>query len=75
MKIKIRVDRVRFTILVPLWMGSVAIRCIPERTIGEQQKRAALVVFKSCRRTLKDYKGLKIVDIETANGEIVTITV
>ena len=75
MIVSIKSKDFNLTLPVPLFMGSVAIRCIPKKQLNEQQKKIALQVFKAVKGSLKGYKGLKVVEVISQNGEHITVTI
>ena len=74
MRIRIKVDRVNWWVPVPLGLGGVAIRIGTKGRVPDVERKLILQVYKSCKKELKKYKGLRIVEVETANGERVVIT-
>lgn len=75
MIISIKSEEFKLTLPVPLFMGSVIIRCIPKKQLNKQQKKIALQLFKEVKSNLKGYKGLKVVEIKSQSGENITITI
>lgn len=75
MIISIKSEEFKLTLPVPLFMGSVIIRCIPKKQLNKQQKKIALQLFKEVKSSLKGYKGLKVVEIKSQSGENITITI
>lgn len=75
MKVTVREGTHNFKIPIPLFLGSIAIRCIPKDTISKEQKDLAIKVFKALKRDIKKYKGINIVEVKTANGEEVIISI
>lgn len=57
MIVSIKSEGFNLTLPIPLSMGSVAIKCIPNKFLNTQEKKLALQLFKSVKGTLKDYKG------------------
>lgn len=75
MKVSIRSQELKLTLPVPLFMGSVIIRCTPKEKLNNQQKKMALQLFKTVKYSLKGYKGLKLVEVLTKKGDHITITI
>ncbi len=75
MIVSIKSKDFNLTLPVPLFMGSVAIRGIPKKKLNDQQKKIALQVFKAVKGSLKSYKGLKVVEVISQNGENITVTI
>ncbi len=75
MIVSIKSEDFNLTLPIPLSMGSVAIRCIPKKYLNNQQKKIALQLFKAVKGSLKDYKGLKIVEVVSQNGEYISVKI
>lgn len=75
MKIRIKADKINLYIPVPLWAGGIAIRIGLRDKLDKEQRRMVLESYKVCKKHLKAYKGLELVNVETANGEKVRITI
>lgn len=75
MKVSIRVENKKFSIPVPITIGTIVIRCISKKYITKEQKILVIESLKIIRKELKKYKGIKIVEVDTASGEHVSITV
>lgn len=75
MKIYIKAEKIKITIPVPLNMGSMFIRCIPNKYITKEEKVLALKAFKAIKHSLKQCNGMTIVEIESSTGEEIRITV
>lgn len=75
MIVSIKSENFNLTLPLPLSMGSVIIRCIPKEQINNQQKKIALQLFKAIKGSLKDYKGLKVVEVVSQSGEHITVTI
>ncbi|MBM6860319.1 hypothetical protein H9X78_07415 [Clostridium saudiense] len=75
MIVSIKSEGFNLTLPIPLSMGSVAIKCIPNKFLNTQEKKLALQLFKSVKGTLKDYKGLKIVEVISHNGEHILVKI
>lgn len=75
MKISIKTPEISFTIPVPLGVGSFAIRYIPINDLSKEQRLFIAHLLKICKKSLKKHKGLEIVNIESARGEKIKITV
>lgn len=76
MRVSMRSKELKFkvTLPVPLSMGGIVIRCIPKEKLSNEQKKIALQIFKGLKGTLKAYRGLKIVEVESQSGEYISIT-
>lgn len=75
MIVSIKSKDLNLTLPVPLFMGTVIIRFIPKKHLNNNQKKIALQLFKSVKSSLKDYKGLKVVEIVSQSGEHITVTI
>lgn len=75
MIVSIKSKELNLTLPVPLSMGSIVIKCIPKKQLNNQQKKIALKLFKALKGSLKGYKGLKVVEIISQNGEHITVTI
>lgn len=75
MKISIKAEKINITIPVPLNMGSMFIRYIPNKYITKDEKALALKAFKAIKHSLKQCKGITIVEIESSTGEVIRIKV
>lgn len=88
MRVVVRTPDLRWPIRVPipLSMAGVAVNFIPERELEKAREKApaefrALLtkpmlryLVGECVHTLKEYRGLEIVHVESADGDIVSIT-
>lgn len=73
------------SIPIPLCLGGLVVRLIPESMLAQSRestpealrplltKPALRVLLRACRRGLKGYKGLELVHAESAGGESVSI--
>ena len=75
MKIRIKADKMNLYIPVPLWAGGLAIRIGLRHTLDKEQRKIVLKSYKVCKKHLKRYKGLELVNVETSTGEKIRITV
>lgn len=75
MKVSIKSEGFNLNLPIPLSAGSIAIRCIPNKFLNKKEKKLALKLFKIVKSSLKDYKGLKIVEVISQNGEHIKVTV
>lgn len=75
MIVSIKSKEFNLTLPVPLSMGGIIIRCIPKKQLNAEQKKIALQLFKTVKSSLKSYKGLKIVEVVSQNGEHITVTI
>ena len=75
MIVSIKSNELNLTLPVPLSIGSVIIRFIPKKYLNNKQKIIVLQLFKAVKGSLKDYKGLKIVEVLSQSGEHITITI
>lgn len=75
MIVSIKSKEFNLTLPVPLSMGGLIIRCIPKKQLNKQQKKIALQLFKAVKGSLKGYKGLKVVEVQSQNGEHITIKI
>ena len=75
MKVNIRSKEVKLFIPVPLSLVSIGVRLIPDKEISKEDKKIILTMINSCKKELKRYKGLEIVNISSANGDKIIIRV
>lgn len=75
MIVSIKSEEFNLTLPVPLFMGGIIIRCIPQKQLNNHEKKIALQLFKAVKGSLKDYKGLKVVEVVSQSGEHITITI
>ena len=85
MKIKIRTEKIRFSIAVPTSMAAWAAKKIPQSAIDAMRKKTAepyrqLVtrenfrfLLNACSEELKASKGLEAVHVEAADGTFVSV--
>ncbi|MCB6993966.1 hypothetical protein LI177_10780 [bacterium 210820-DFI.6.37] len=85
MKIKIRTEKIRFSIAVPTSMAAWAAKKIPQSAIDAMRKKTAepyrqLVtrenfrfLLNACSEELKANKGLEAVHVEAADGTFVSV--
>ena len=85
MKIKIRSEKVRFSLSIPTGMAAWAVKKIPQPAIDSMRRKTRepyrqLVtrdnfrfLLNACSEELKANKGLEVVHIETADGTFVSI--
>lgn len=79
MKIKIKTEKAKFTLWFPTSLLcskltlSIALHASKETIeFNDKQKEMVIAILKKCK---KEYKHVRLVDVETADGEIVQITV
>ena len=75
MKIKINSKDTNLSIPVPLSLASTCIRLIPNKEISKEDKKTILAMIKYCKKELKNYKGLEVVNITSEDGDKVKIIV
>lgn len=75
MKIILKVENKTFKIPVPISLATFALRLVPEKILSKSNKKLALVLLKKCKKELKLYKGLDIVEIKSSAGEEIRISV
>lgn len=75
MIISIKSEGFNLTLPIPLSMGSVAIKFIPNKFLNTEEKKLALQLFKSVKNTLKNYKGLKILEVISHTGEHILVKI
>ena len=88
MRVLVRDPGMRFPIRIPipLGMAGMVVNFIPEKTL-EQAKKSVPPAFHGlltrpmlkyfvgeCTHILKEYKGLEVVHVESADGTFVSIT-
>ena len=74
MKVTIKVDKIRFTIPISLSLCGFIIRHIPNKELTEELKILILEAIKCFKGSSKEYKGMRIAEVETADGQEVKIT-
>ena len=74
MKVTIKVDKIRFTIPISLSLCGFIIRLIPNKELTEELKVLIIEAIKCVKGSSKEYKGMNIAEIETADGQEVKIT-
>ena len=74
MKVSIKADKIRFTILITLSLCGFIIRHIPNKELTDELKVLIIEAIKCVKRSSREYKGMKIVEVETADGQEVKIT-
>lgn len=75
MRVKIKADKVRLWIPVPLSLISVLIKFIPESKLDNNTKMIIVKLSKSLKHELKKYKGLEIVEIRSEDGTYVSVVI
>ena len=75
MKVRIKADKINLYLPVPLWVGGIAIRIGLKGKLDQEQRRIILKTYKICKKHLKAYKGLELVNVESASGEKIRITI
>lgn len=79
MKITVRADKVDFTLPLPMALvsiiGPLVIRYIPSEKLPAETKALVLESFPEIIKSLKKYKGMILVDVETAKGERVLVKI
>lgn len=73
MKVLIKVKKVKFTLPLPVFLFGFIIKHIPNKEITEEMRIFIIDSIKCVEKNLKEYKGVKIVEIETNDGYEVTI--
>lgn len=85
MKIKVRADRVRLSLMVPSSMAAWAVRRIPESILVKMRhrvkapydelltKKMIALLTEACVDVLKENRGLEIVNVKTSGGDFVSI--
>ena len=88
MRVIVRTPDLRWPIRfpIPLGMAGMAVNLIPERELEKAREKAppelrGLVtkpmlryLVGECVHVLKEYRGLEIIHVESADGDIVSIT-
>ena len=74
MKVRVRVEKVNLWLPVPLFLGTLAIRFGLKGRVNDEERMFILNSFKVCKKHLKAYKGMKIVEIQTSTGEYISVT-
>lgn len=69
----------KYFIPVPLCLGGIVIKIAMKfgckETLTPHQQKEILKLFKAIKKSLKGYRGLKIVEVKDATGEEVTIII
>lgn len=73
MKVSIKVNKIRFTILLPIFLCELIIRYIRREELTEELKYCIIQTIRYIKSNLKEYKGMKIVEVKTADGQEVVI--
>lgn len=73
MKIKIKTDGTKFTLFLPMCFGSFMIKNMLTRESG-QCGYSLSYLHKELKKARKNFGHIKIVDVRSANGDIVEIT-
>lgn len=86
MKIRVRADKVRFSLAVPVSMAAWAVRRIPDSVFLARvrsrikppydelaTKEHIGLLIDSCSDVLKEHRGLEIVHVETSAGDLISI--
>lgn len=85
MWVRVQSPEHHISIPVPLRLGELVVRLIPESVLAQSRehmpeelrplltKPALRALLRACRRGLKGYKGLELVHAESARGESVSI--
>ncbi|MDE6107257.1 MAG: hypothetical protein K2F83_01095 [Oscillospiraceae bacterium] len=88
MWIKVRTPELRrnISIPIPLGLAGAAVSLVPERVLAQSRdsmpeemqymltKPFLRQVLRALRQSLRGYKGLEIVHVESTGGEVVSIT-
>lgn len=74
MKIRIKAEGINLWLPVPLCLGNIAIHFAIRDQISNEHKKLLLQTFNVCKKELKKYKGMRIVEVHTSNGEHITVT-
>lgn len=48
---------------------------IPSKEISKEDKKTILSILKVCKKELKPYKGLEIINVNSASGEKIIIKI
>lgn len=59
---------------VPLWLCQIVLRIVSIDEMTQEQKQELLRVVKECGKYFKEYKGLRIVEVQTVQGDYISIT-
>lgn len=86
MKIRVKADKVRFSLAVPVSMAAWAVKRIPDSVFLAKvrsrikppydqlaTKENMALLIDSCSDVLKEHRGLEIVHVETSAGDLVSI--
>lgn len=86
MKIRVRADKVRFSLVVPVSMAAWAVKRIPESVFLSKvrnrikppydewvTKENIGILIDSCSDVLREHRGLEIVHVETSAGDLISI--
>lgn len=85
MKIKIRSEKVRFSLAIPTSMAAWAVKKIPQSAIDSMREKTEApyrqlvtrenfrILLNACSEELKANKGLEVVHVEAADGTFVSI--
>lgn len=79
MRVIVKSEGHKYFIPVPLALSGIGLKIAMKFTCKETltygQQKEILELFKVLRSSLKGYKGLKIVEVQSSGGEEVTVIV
>ncbi|EKY22592.1 hypothetical protein HMPREF0216_03183 [Clostridium celatum DSM 1785] len=75
MKISINTGNKKIYIPVSFSLASAFVMMIPSKEISKEDKKTILSILKVCKKELKPYKGLEIINVNSASGEKIIIKI
>lgn len=79
MQIIIKTEGHSLFIPIPLCLSGIGIRATMKfamkKQLSKEQKKSILKCYKVIKKSLKGYKGLHLIDVQTADGDEVKIIV
>ena len=73
MKIVVNKGNFNMRLPVPLWLCEIVLRIGSINEMTKEQKDDVIRIMKECKKYFKEYKGLNIVEVQTAQGNHISI--
>lgn len=73
LKIKIKSEGKRFSLRVPYFLGGVALKFANVK-LSREEKVLMKKAYKVLKKEVKNYKGLTVLEVNSKDGEHVSIT-
>ncbi len=82
MLVRVRSELVHLTLPVPLALGGFIVRIVPARYFenaikgmsGKVSKGFIIALLRECRGIAREYRGLEVVQVASADGTYVSVT-